>query len=1111
MSNEIVQWLRSLGLDQYEKAFRSNDVDFRSLAYLSDNDLKELGVSLGHRRILLAAIASLQDKNVAPAETTGVADAPAGEQAERRQLTVMFCDLVGSTEMTLRHDPEKLRNVLQRYQNVVTEAVVRYKGYVARFSGDGVLAYFGWPHAFEDQAEQAVRAALDALPAIEAIELPGDSSLRARIGIATGQVVVGDLIGEVASDFKAVTGETPNLAARLQDAAEPGQIVISATTRRLIGTAFVLEELPPRRLKGFSVDVLAWKVMGESAVESRFEAARGDSLTRLVGRDHELGILKERWALAKEDEGQVVLLSGEAGIGKSRLVQDFRDELGDQVRFNLHYQCSPLHTNSAFYPVIHRLQKAAGFTRTDSTDEKLDKLEILMKELKEDVEQVAPVFAALLSLQAEKRFGRLDLTPQQLRQRTIETLAGQVLNLSRQRPVLLIVEDAHWIDPSMSDFIDELIPRIAEKPVMMLITYRPESSRSWSGHTHLTSVSLNRLGRRQGTEIVSAICGTQLDQPIIERIVRRADGVPLYVEELTKSVLESRITNGASRIEDVIPATLQSSLEARLDRLEEAKEIAQIGAVIGREFSFELISSVSEKPQSELENLLDRLVKSGMVFRRGVPPQLTYTFKHSLVQDAAYSTILLSRRRRLHEKILRVMENHAGDDPGSAIDALAYHAYNAEAWEKASSYLQHAGARAMDRAAVREAVALFEKALVAGSHLPETRESLERAIDLHFNLRNALWSIAGFEEILGLLDHAERLAKKLNDPTRIGWISVYTSASLWQLGRASEALAAAREAIRLNDETGDLSLAVGANFYLGCVHVTLGDLKRAESLFQNIADLLQGDLSHERCGLPFAPAVISRSWLVWALAERGEFAPARTCGDEALRLAEDIGHPFNLAHILYDLGYMHTLKGEFEQGIDALERAYAIVQEWSLSYWTPFIRGFLGHVYAISGEIEKGTGLLRRAVSDYESLGMGLFRSLIGVQLGEALLLDERFEEAQSVAERSLALARKRGERGHEAYALRLLGDISIRHGASHNDGAAQHFNEAMELAQSLGMFPLVAHCHQGHWRLNQREGHVEQADGHAKEAITLYERMGMESWSRRLDRVAGLASQSPG
>ncbi len=1102
MSVDIEQWLENLGLGQYAEIFRSNDIDFRALVYLNDSDLKELGVSLGHRRILLAEIATLQKEPSRLSPKVKSAEHAVDGRAERRQLTVMFCDLVGSTQLSMQLDPEDLREVLQRYQNLVTDAVVRYNGYVARFSGDGVLAYFGWPHAYEDQAERAVRAALDALPTVEGIVVSGDVSLRARIGIATGQVVVGDLIGKVASDFKAVIGETPNLAARLQDAAEASQIVISSTTRRLIGTAFDLEELPPRRLKGFSGEVHAWRVIGESVAESRFDASRGDTLTRLVGRDHELGLLHERWDLARDGEGQVVLLSGEAGIGKSRLVKDFRDELGDELRFNLHYQCSPLHTHSAFYPVIHRLQRAAGFTRTDSNAVKLEKLDKLLKELKEDVDRVGPLFAALLSLQPDGRHCRLELTPQQLRQRTIEMLVNQVLNLSRQRPVSFVLEDAHWIDPSMSDFIDELIPRIANYPVMMLITYRPEYSQIWSGHTHLTSVSLNRLGRRQGIEIASYICGTRLAEPVIERIVRRADGVPLYVEELTKSVLEYRVHSDNHVVEDVIPATLQSSLEARLDRLEEAKEIAQVGAVIGREFSLELLSSVSDKTPSEFQTCLDRLVQSGMVFRRGSEPHVIYTFKHSLVQDAAYATILLSRRRRLHEKIFQVIESHVGDDPSDIIDALAHHAFNGEVWEKAFVYLQRAGSNAMDRAAVREAVAQFEKALLAGSNLPETRESVEQAIDLRFNLRNALWSIAGFEEILELLKNAERLAKKIDDPTRIGWISVYTSASLWQLGRSSEALAAAREAISLNEETGDLSLAVGANFYLGCVHVTSGDLNRAESLFQNISDLLQGDLRHERCGLPFAPAVIARSWLVWALAERGEFAEADARGQEGLRIAEEISHPFNLAHILYDLGYYYGLKGEFDKGISALERAYEIVQEWSLSYWTPFIRGFLGHVYALSGELEKGTGLLRHASSDYESLGMGLFRSLIGVQLGEALLIAGHLEQARSVTERALTLARKRGERGHEAYALRLLGEIAIQQSSSKNNGASEYFGEALQLANSLGMYPLVAHCHQGLWRFYQHQGNSETADEHAAEARGLYQSMEMTHWTRQLELI---------
>lgn len=1095
MSDEIRQWLEGLRLGQYAEAFKANDIDLRALAFVNDEDLRELGVSLGHRRIMLAAIAALGREQQEEALEPERLDE---SEAERRHLTLMFCDLVGSTELSRRLDPEDLRDLLRRYQDEVTSAVTRYEGYVATFMGDGVLAYFGWPRAYEDEAERAVRAGLDAVVAVTGISHDNNDRLSARIGIATGEVVVGDLVGRVTTDAEAVTGETPNLAARLQGVAQAGQVVISSSTRQLLGTTFELEDLGPRRLKGFSEDVDAWAVIGESAAESRFEAAHGGALTRLVGREHELGLLQERWGLAKGGEGQIVLLSGEAGIGKSRMLQDFEERTGVDRRVDLHYQCSPHHTNSAFHPVIQRMRRAAGISNDDSNETKLDKLEALLVPTEDSVKAVMPLFAALLSLPGEDRFGPLELSPQQLRHRTIEAMIDQVLAYGRRRPVLFIVEDAHWIDPSMGDFVGETMPRIVDQPVLMVISYRPEFTPIWSGHSHQSLVALNRLGRKQAAEIAHSVAGQELMEAIIERIVVRADGVPLYVEELTKSVLESYVAKDETAADAAIPATLQSSLVARLDRLDEAKEIAQVGAVIGREFPRDLLAAVTDRTEAEVSGALDRLVQSGLAFRRGVAPEATYTFKHSLVQDAAYNTILISRRRRLHARIVEILEAQGDSKPGEKVDLLAHHAYEGEVWEKAFAYLQQAGLRAMDRAAIREAVGHFEKALAAGAQLPETRELLERAIDLRFELRNALWSIGAFEEILTHLRDAEQLAEKLDDPRRIGWISVFRSASLWQIGRSAVARTAAKAALTINQEPQDLSLEIGANFYLGCAFVTSGDCRQAESYFQTVADSLEGELSRQRCGLPFVPSVVSRSWLVWALAERGEFDQARRHGEVALEIAKEVGHPFNLAHIYYDLGYFHGVKGEIDQGVEALEEAYALIREWNLTYLSPFIMGFLGHLYALSGRAGKGISLLQRAVSDYQSMGLGLFRSLVGVQLGEALFLAGRVEEAISATERALALARKRDERGHEAYAHRLLGEIATHPEVSEAETAQRHYEAARSQAETLGMRPLVAHCHFGLGRLYRLEGRGGEGDAQIGTAVTMYQDLGMGHWQQQ-------------
>ena len=1049
---QIDQWLAEHGLGQYIDSFQANDIDLRALSFLNEADLTELGVSLGHRRILINEIKQLNQ----PSTRTPLAtdSSRTEETAERRQLTVMFCDLVGSTVIAQQLDPEEMREILRRYQNTVSASVRQYGGYVARFVGDGVLSYFGWPRAYEDQADRAVRASIDIVTAMRSTDNP------IRIGIDSGLVVVGDLIGEATSDLDTVVGDTPNLAARLQSMAKPGEIIIGTNTRILLGDTFKFKSITPTKLKGYKEDISAWRVIGEREIENRFEASHRKQLSNLVGREHELGLLRERWLLAKDCEGQIVLLCGEAGIGKSRLARDFSISISRDLRFNLSYQCSPHHISSAFYPIIARLQRAVCFSDTDSTDDKLDKLEKSLHLWGSNVKQVAPLFAELMSVSGQQRYGPLELTPQQLRQRTIEAMIDQILALSNRRPVYILIEDAHWIDHSMMDFISELMPRITDKPVLILITYRPENLPKLPPLPNLTSISLNRLGRKQAAEIASSVGGEELMQAVIEKIVKRADGVPLYIEELTKSVQESFTLDHDTVTDAIIPPTLQSSLVARLDRLDEAKDIAQIGAVIGREFSEDLLTRVCAKTQTQISDALERLLNSGLVFRRGVSPNEIYTFKHSLVQDAAYDTILFSRRRRLHALIVDILEEQDSYLANDKTTLLAHHAFHAERWDKAFDYLQQVGATAMDSAAVHEAVTVFEQALIAGSHLTESEQSLKNDIDLRFDLRNALWSIGEFERILIILKQAEELASKLGDAPRTGWISVYTSASLWQLGRSSEALAAAKNALEISSKTNDLPLSVGSRFYLGCATVTSGDCQSAINIFQETCNQLGGDLNYERCGLPFLPAVIARSWMIWALAERGEFKQAQILADQALEIAKKVGHPFNIAHIYYDLGYLQYIKGDASAAVVTLEQAVSIIDEWGLTYLSPFITGFLGYAYSLSGQNDKALVTLEKALSAYNTIGLGLFRSLVNVYMGHALFSDGQIEQAFERTQKALELARQRGEQGHQAYALHLLGKITLSPNFLNEQLTENNFLDAIRIAEQLSMRPLLVNCY---------------------------------------------------
>ena len=630
MSIEIADWLRGLGLEQYATAFRDNDIDGDLLSRLTAEDLRELGIaSVGHRRRLLDAIAAFgsltpaADASGLPVETS--ATLPPKGDAERRHLTVMFCDLVGSTALSTWLDPEDLREVIGAYHGAVTEIVGAFDGFVSRYMGDGVLVYFGYPQAHEDDAERAVRAGLGAIDAVRRLDVKS-VKLQARVGIATGLVVVGDLIGAGAAQEQSVVGETPNLAARLQTLAEPEAVVIAAGTRRLVGDLFEYRDLGAVEVKGITAPVPAWQVLRPSVVASRFEALRGSALSPLVGRDEEIDLLLRRWARATAGDGQVVLVSGEPGIGKSRIAVALAERLNVEPHLRLRYFCSPNHQDSALFPFVDQLDRAAGFAREDPPAARLEKLEAVLARAAPPDEDVA-LLADLLYLPCSEHCPLPNLSAQRKKERTLEALIRQLEGLARQQPVLIIFEDAHWIDPTSRELLDLTVERVRSLPMLLILTFRPEFQPPWIGQSHVTTLALRRLGGREAAALVEWVSGnTGLSRNIVDEIVERADGVPLFLEELTKAVLESdnRVAsvlaaNGLSN--SPIPAALHASLIARLDRLGPIpKEVGQIGAVLGREFGYDLIQQVALRPAAELRVGLDRLTEAGLLFCRGAAP-----------------------------------------------------------------------------------------------------------------------------------------------------------------------------------------------------------------------------------------------------------------------------------------------------------------------------------------------------------------------------------------------------------------------------------------------------------------------------------------------------------
>ena len=631
---DVADWLRTLGLAQYETAFRENDVSAELLARLTGEDLKEIGVSsVGHRRRLLEAIAAL------PSEPTG-ATHTAEFPPERRQVTMLFCDLVGSTALSTRLDPEELRHVLQSYQTAIAAAVADKRGHLAHLIGDGVLAYFGWPNADEAQAESAVRAGLAIVEATRPLQLA------VRIGIATGLVVVGDLIGSgSAKEFSAI-GETPNLAARLQARAEPDTIVVSDATRALLGPLFEVRAVGLQELKGFDAPQRAWQVERDTALASRSEALFGGVIAPLVGRDEELDLLLRRWRQVKSGDGRVVLVSGEPGIGTSRLLAELEARLAGEPHLSLRLFCSPHHKDSPLHPVIARWEQEAGFVRGDTAAVRLRKLETLLSPSALSAEDMA-LLAGMLAIPTAGRYVRLDLGPQRKKERTFEALHRRLESVARMRPVLILFEDAHWADPSSLELLDATIERLANIPALLVISFRSEFAAPWIGRAEATLIALNRLDRRQSAALAAHVRASHaVSSAMMERILAQTDGVPLFIEELTKAVLETDAARDGSARALAVPETLQASLTARLDRLPAAKQVAQIGAAIGREFSHALLAAVARVPTAQLAQGLEELVGSGLAFRRGVAPDVVYTFKHALVQDAAHDSLLKKPPRR---------------------------------------------------------------------------------------------------------------------------------------------------------------------------------------------------------------------------------------------------------------------------------------------------------------------------------------------------------------------------------------------------------------------------------------------------------------------------------
>jgi class 3 adenylate cyclase/tetratricopeptide (TPR) repeat protein len=1041
----FTDWLAEIGLERYASKFQENDIDFAVVRDLSEADLKELGLTLGHRKRFQHALARLgdpaslnSDANPAFAAAAVASSAPQEESTngERRQLTVMFCDLVGSTALSEKLDPEELRALLHDYRSRCGEVIGRYEGFVARYVGDGILTYFGWPKAHEEDAERSVRAALEIVQAVKRVSCT--EPLSVRIGIATGPVVVGEQAGE-GDQAKLAVGSTPNLAARLQGLAAADQIIIASSTHRLVGNAFDFSDLGEHELKGISETVHAWQVVGVSESASRFEAAHGKAgLTPLVGREQEIGLLLDRWQQAQEGEGQVVLLSGEAGIGKSRVLNTLRERLEDQGVGALRLQCSPYYVNSAYYPTIDNFERALKFRRDESPESKLDKLEALMVGHYGLPLTDVRFVAAMLSIACEARYGAISITPQKHKDETLRVLVAIVEAAARQQPTAMLYEDLHWADPTSLEALDLLIDRVRSIPLLIVLTHRPEFQPKWGSHGHVTALNLSKLTRAQSGAIVSKLAsGKALPANLLEQILAKADGVPLYVEELTKAILESGELKDAGDHYDyagaarsvTIPATLRDSLMARLDRFMPVKEIAQIGAAIGREFSYELIEAVAPRTKSELDSALQQLTDSGLAFRRGMPPDAVYTFKHALVQDAAYDSLLKSRRQVLHAKIARVLEEHFPATRDTEPELLAHHLTAAGQAEAAIDYWQKAGKLALKRLAVNEAISHLNHGMELIGTLPQSPERDEKELDLRTVLGTAWLALKGWSapEVWSSFHPALGLAKSLGRHEAIAPIYHGLWVSVQNQGRAAEALdRVVNEMLATAEASGDLDLLIVGHRAACVTYFSLGHFNQSrehgDRALARYSDEKHRHLADRMNTDPKTSVGAFVSLGAWMLGYPERAVQVSDANDAHARRR---GHPFDLGWALTVGSGLWDHRREPEAVLARVEEAERLGRAHNLPLISEAMaQVFKGLAWLRAGRLAEGIPQLRGAMERWNPHGGGFWMPYFRATLAEGLALSGDLDGGLSLIEESLAQIARPGweERSHLAEVLRLKG-----------------------------------------------------------------------------------------
>jgi len=955
--------------------------------------------------------------------------------AERRQLTIMFCDMVGSSALSTRLDPEEQRDVVSAFQSFCAAEIKDLGGMVAQYLGDGVLAYFGYPAAHEDDAERAVRAGLAILGAVGTSQPATNVTLQARIGIASGIVVVGDLGREGVTQENAAIGETTNLAARLQSLAEPNTMVIAPETHRLVGALFEYRDLGSQTLKGFGEPLHVRQVIKPSKIENRFEVRRAAVGSRLLGRDEELDLLWRRWEQAKRGEGRVVLVTGEPGIGKSRLTRALQERLGREPYTQLLYNCSPYHQDSALYPIIGQLIRAAGIERDDAPDTKLDKLEVLLRQSSKNPEEDMPLFAALLSIPAGDRYPLPTFTPQRVKERTLGSLLAHLKQLAAQQPVLMVFEDMHWIDPTSLELLSRAIDQIKTTRVLMLATARPEFTPPWPSHRHTSSIGLTRLDKIEGEALVAGMTGAKsLPRELLDQILARTDGVPLFIEELTKTVLESGLLREADDRYVLkgplpslaIPSTLHASLLARLDRLASVKDVAQIGATVGREFPYALTAAVAPPPERDLNAALAQLVDAELIFQRGAPPDATYQFKHALVQDAAYASLVRSRRQQLHGLIARALVEQFPEIADIEPEIVAHHYAEAGLPDAAIDYWQKAGERAVRTSAYVEAVKHITNGVTLLQQLPSTMTRLRQELEFQIALGGACIASKGWgvSETGAAYARAYELSRLTEDASQLPKILAGRFVHHHVRADVHQSQLAANELLAYSRGRRDAAGEMMAHRALGDSLLHVGDLRGASAHFEEALRILGPQSSPIFVGEDVRTAALA--FLSFCLAFQGHVAAAEERWQEAITRARSLQDPHTVAFALSVRCRTKCLLLDHKGLVQDVDRFHALTIEHSLKFLQVIATNYRGWAMALEGRIAEGIALLQIGIEGLRAAGAQWHLLFHGTMLASAYQRTGRIEDGLTLIGNLLDVVERTGLRYTEAELHRVRAELLV-------------------------------------------------------------------------------------